>query len=264
MQIVERGIGEPLVLIPGIQGRWEYQAPAVTALARRFRVITFPLADEPSADCAFDRGSPFDAYVAQVQSAMDQAGVETAIVCGVSFGGLIALRAASALAPRVSRLVLVSTPGPHWQLRPRHTVYARFPRLFGPLFLVETAWRLRQELSPAFADRGVRWRFVGEKVRTLIQAPVSTGRLAARAMLIPAADAAVHARRIRVPSLIITGEAALDHVVDADGSAEYARLVPGARSIVLERTGHLGTITRPEAFAQIVADFASGASDAAA
>ena len=45
MQIVERGHGEPLVFIPGIQGRWEYQRAAIDALAVSFRVLTFSLSD---------------------------------------------------------------------------------------------------------------------------------------------------------------------------------------------------------------------------
>ena len=40
MDIVDRGSGPPLVLIPGLQGRWEYARPTVDALSAFFRVIT--------------------------------------------------------------------------------------------------------------------------------------------------------------------------------------------------------------------------------
>ena len=33
MDIIDRGSGPPLVLIPGLQGRWEYLRPAVDALS---------------------------------------------------------------------------------------------------------------------------------------------------------------------------------------------------------------------------------------
>jgi hypothetical protein len=49
--------------------------------------------------------------------------------------------------------------------------------------------------------------------------------------------------------------------VPADGSAGYISLIRGARGVVLERTGHLGWITRPAAFAAIVRDFAAAFSD---
>jgi hypothetical protein len=45
MKIVDRGGGTPIVVIPGVQGRWEWMRPAIDALAHRSRVITFSLAD---------------------------------------------------------------------------------------------------------------------------------------------------------------------------------------------------------------------------
>ena len=49
-----------------------------------------------------------------------------------------------------------------------------------------------------------------------------------------------------------------------DGSSEYLRLIPNARATVIEHTGHLGTITRPDAFAAIVRAFIEGQHHAAA
>src|SRR5438094_690051 len=40
----DQGSGDPLVVIPGIQGRWEWMRPALRALARDRRVISFTLA----------------------------------------------------------------------------------------------------------------------------------------------------------------------------------------------------------------------------
>ena len=37
-----------------------------------------------------------------------------------------------------------------------------------------------------------------------------------------------------------------------------AQLIPGARHVVLPRTGHQGPITRPDEFARIVRDFVAG------
>ena len=44
MNIVDLGSGVPVVMVPGIQGRWEWMKPAVDALAERCRVVTFSLA----------------------------------------------------------------------------------------------------------------------------------------------------------------------------------------------------------------------------
>jgi pimeloyl-ACP methyl ester carboxylesterase len=93
------------------------------------------------------------------------------------------------------------------------------------------------------------------QLRLLTTARLSLTRMAARARMIASADFAAEAGRIVAPTLIVTGEPLLDYVVPAEGSSEYVRLIRGARAIVLERTGHLGSVTRPEAFAGAVREF---------
>ena len=66
--------------------------PAVDALSQSHRVITFPLCDEPSARAPFHRERGIDAYVSHIVSVLDAATIERAAICGISFGGLIALR----------------------------------------------------------------------------------------------------------------------------------------------------------------------------
>jgi len=60
---------------------------------------------------------------------------------------------------------------------------------------------------------------------------------------------------VHVPTFIVTGEAGLDRVVPPQLTAEYARLWPHARAMTLPRTGHLGLITRADAFADILVPF---------
>ena len=257
--IIEKGSGAPIVLIPGIEGRWEYQRPAVEALARSFRVLTFPLAGERSCGLGFDPRLGLDNYVAQVVATLDARRIDRAVICGVSFGGLGAVRFAAAHPERTAALVLASTPGPTWRLRKRHQIYARMPWLFGPLFLAESPFRLRRELAAAFPRPVDRFRFVMQQVRTLATAPISLGRMAARARLISTIDLVDDCRRINAPTLVITGESDLDYVVPVQGGSEYTRLIPGARSAVLERTGHLGLIARPLEFARVVEEFLAAA-----
>src|SRR5688572_2462433 len=115
MKIVDRGGGTPVVVIPGIQGRWEWMAPAIDALAQRCRVITFSLADEPSCGGRFEARRGFWCYVEQVREALDTAGVKQAAICGVSYGGLIAAAFAERYPDRTSSLVLVSALAPSWK-----------------------------------------------------------------------------------------------------------------------------------------------------
>ena len=255
MQVIERGGGEPLVVVPGIQGRWEYQQAAIDALAATYRVLTFSLGDEPSAHADFDPDHALDSFVAQISGALDQAGIARAVICGVSFGGVVALRFAARYPDRTVALVLVSTPGPVWSLRPRHEVYARRPLLYGPLFLLETPFRVRREIAIAIPSRLERLRFSLAQLRTLVRAPLSLSRVAARARLLGAGVRAQECAEITVPTLIVHGDPRLDHVVDVAGTSDYARLIRGATITRLARTGHLGCITRPDAFAEAVRTF---------
>jgi 3-oxoadipate enol-lactonase len=253
VQIVDRGSGPPLVFIPGLQGRWEYMRRTVDALAESCRVITFSLCDEPAAEFPFDPARGLDNYVGQVDAALNDLGIRKAAISGLSFGGIIALHVAASHADRATALILVSTPGPGWRLRPIHAVYAEWPWLFAPLFFAGMPRRLRAELTAALPDRHERWAFKWEQVRTFFRAPLHPSRMAARAKLIASSDPAADCARIAVPTLVVTGEPELDHVVA--GSSEYARQIAGARLVQLPCTGHLGSLTHSHAFANLVTQF---------
>ena len=70
MRIVEHGRGQPLVLIPGLQGRWEYLRPTIDALGDVYRVVTFPLCDEPSAQAPYEGTRGLDNFVDQTRAAL--------------------------------------------------------------------------------------------------------------------------------------------------------------------------------------------------
>jgi 3-oxoadipate enol-lactonase len=262
MNVIDRGSGPPLVLIPGLQGRWEYMRATVDALSAGFRVITFSLDDKARGKA--DVASGLSRYAAQVAGVLSDARIERATICGISFGGLVAVRFAAQHPERCSALVLASTPGPTMRLKKRHQIYMRAPWVFGPLFLVETPWRLRPEIRAAIPDAKARRRLSWRTLRTVINAPVSLSGMAARARMIGGATTAADCARITAPTLIVTGERQLDHVVPVDGSNEYVRLIAAARAVVLERSGHLGSITRPDAFAAVLRDFFEGQRHAAA
>ena len=106
--MIDIGAGTPVILIPGLQGRWEWMRPAVEAMAKRNRVLSFSLCDERSSPfpCDVERG--FENYIDQTVAAMDRAGIEKATIAGVSYGGLIASEFAARHPDRVTALVLAS------------------------------------------------------------------------------------------------------------------------------------------------------------
>jgi pimeloyl-ACP methyl ester carboxylesterase len=254
MKIVDAGQGAPIVLVPGIQGRWEWMKPAVDALSRRARVITFSLADEPTAAGSFDPASGFSSYVRQVIEALDLAHVGRAVVCGVSYGGLIAAAVAARHPERVSALVLDSAVPPAWRPDARVRFYLRAPRLLSPLFYAASL-RLFPEFvaaSPGKIAAVVSALWHGANA---LRHPFSPGRMARRVRLLEGLDLRDELTRVNIPTLVLTGERSLDRVVPVEMTAEYLTLWPHARAVTLPRTGHLGVVTKPGLFADTVMAF---------
>jgi pimeloyl-ACP methyl ester carboxylesterase len=63
---------------------------------------------------------------------------------------------------------------------------------------------------------------------------------------------------VNTPTLLVTGERELDKVVPVDVTRRYLNDFARAEHVVLERTGHNGIITRPDAFAGVLERFVDG------
>ena len=83
-------------------------------------------------------------------------------------------------------------------------------------------------------------------------------RMARRVRFIEGVDLTERLRRVTCPTLLLTGEDALDRVVPVRVSRQYLTLWPHAETTTIPRTGHLGLITRPDVFAGIVSGFVMG------
>jgi pimeloyl-ACP methyl ester carboxylesterase len=246
MTIVDTGSGPAIVLIPGVQGRWEWMRPAVDALSRHCRVITFSL-DE--------RADTFLALVEQAREAMDVRGLDRAVICGVSYGGLIAAALASEYPSRVAGLALVSALPPTWEPDARVRFYLRAPRLLAPLFCVASL-RMYREIAAAAGGTLAGLPVAARHGWNVVTHMFSPAAMARRASLLPGKPLADRLATMSLPALVITGEESLDRVVPVRLTREYLRLLPQAASVTLPRTGHLSLITRPDLFAAALAPFA--------
>src|SRR5262245_15256606 len=118
----------PIVIIPGIQGRWEWMRPAIDALRSEGEVWTFSLNDEDGT------GDPFEQWMDMIQKRVDQSKTGQVVLIGVSFGGLVAARYAARFPDRVGALVLVSAPSPGYRLNELDQEMLRKPLARLPLF----------------------------------------------------------------------------------------------------------------------------------
>lgn len=246
------GQGPTLLLIPGIQGRWEWARPAVRELARRHRVVSYSLSGERGTVPPLVATS-FDDLVRQAINALNRAMSGPAVVCGVSYGALIALRLAARHPHLVRAVVLASPLNADFAPDARIRRWIAHPRLMAPAFLVGSPARIVPELRAA---HGPTWvpRALGLLAR-VARAPHSPDRMAERVRLIEREDFVADCRAVTQPTLLITGEPGLDRIVPAEASCRMLSWLPRARHVTLDRTGHWGLVTRRDAFAREVAHF---------
>ena len=257
--MIDLGHGHPIVLIPGIQGRWEWMLPAVEAMAARARVISYTLCGDRGSRCRLDEEKGFENYMAQLDAVVERAALPRAALCGVSYGGLIAVHYAARHPERVSALVLASALGPGWRPDARVTKYVRAPRLLAPLFVVRSPLVVAREVAAALPGRRDRWAFRRRHLVRILRAPFSPVRMAQRVRFALEVDFTEDCRKVMAPTLVITGEPDLDQIVPVETTREYIACIPGARHVIFEGTGHLGVVTRPDRFADIVCDFVDDA-----
>jgi pimeloyl-ACP methyl ester carboxylesterase len=249
--MIDVGRGTPLLIIPGIQGRWEWLGPAVRSLSTGHRVLTFSLDGLSGGTCA----APFEGWLSDIDAVLDRAGVTRAVLVGVSFGGLIAVRYAAERPARVAALVLVSTPAPRPTLDPTSRKYLKHPRLALPAF----AWRGLRRVVPEAMSAERRWslrlRFLAGYAARAMRFPVSPTAMASWVRAWMQCDFEPDCRRIAAPTLVVTGERHLDKVVPVSQTLEYLGLIRAARHVELRGTGHVGIVSRPDDFARTLSSF---------
>jgi 3-oxoadipate enol-lactonase len=251
----DKGSGPPLIVVPGVQGRWEWMLPALRALARRCRTISYSLAGDIGSRRAVSTSEGFDGYLRQLDDVYEHAGLERSAVCGVSYGGFVALRYAATRPERVSALILVSAPAPGWHPSTRQAHYIARPWLFAPAFVLTSPVRIWPEIQAAFQDWGSRLRFLVTHGLRVATAPMIPSLMASRVQVQQQLDFAPDCSMVRAPTLIVTGDEGLDSVVPVEVTQIYRSLIPGARYERMDRTGHIGMLTQPDRFASIVSGF---------
>ena len=185
--MLDVGSGPPVVVLPGVQGRWEWMRPAVGALAERCRVLTDSLPGERGSLADLDPRRGFDQHVAWVDALLDRAGLRRAVVCGVSYGGLVALRYAALRPARTAALVIVSSPSPTWQPSCRVDRYLAWPRLLFPVFALSSPLRLYPEIAAAFPNLLRRARFGLQHLHHVTRYPCAPVPMAQRVRLLAGA-----------------------------------------------------------------------------
>jgi pimeloyl-ACP methyl ester carboxylesterase len=115
--------------------------------------------------------------------------------------------------------------------------------------------RLWPEIHAAHDTWPQRLLFLARHGLRVLAAPMKPALMASRVRLQQRLDFLPDCARITAPTLVVSGEEGLDKVVPTEVTRRYVALIPGAQYARLQRSGHIGLITRPAQFAEIVGGF---------
>ncbi len=180
-----------------------------------------------------------DAAARSCLEALDEAGVDRAVVCGLSMGGYVSL-ALVALAPhRVIGLVLANTRAEADAPEGASARRALAERLGaeGSGFLVAEPPPLLSAHAP---------QALGDRVRAMIADQTPEAIAAAALGMAERPDRTGELASIGVPTLIITSDG--DRLIPAAVSAPMAASIPGAELLTIGGAGHLSNLEAPGAF----------------
>ncbi|MFN3449097.1 MAG: alpha/beta fold hydrolase [Roseococcus sp.] len=222
------------------------------ALEDGFRVIRLDLpgfgltGPDPAGDYSDSRAG------AVLAALLDALGVGRAHVVGSSMGGRIAWRFAAEHPERVARLVLMAPDG----FASPGLDYGK-PARIGPLmrllpFTLPRAL-VKAGMAPAYADPAALSEARVERYHAMLVAPGVRRAILARMrqhILVPPEP---FLARIAAPTLLLWGEK--DAMVPAAHAADYLRVLPDARSVVLPGIGHVPMEEAPGATARAIRAF---------
>jgi pimeloyl-ACP methyl ester carboxylesterase/uncharacterized membrane protein YbhN (UPF0104 family) len=212
--------------------------------------------------------SGFTANAQAVLDDLDARGVRSAVLVGHSWGGGVALRAASLAPDRVRALVLLASVGPGCDTGVDWLLAAPgIGELSSLLAFRWTPWIARVRLAWQRRRHG-RPLYPGESASLQVWGYPSEGGwpvwrtflVEQRALLRELGELAAAAESIRVPVLLIADPA--DRVVPVRTSRRLAETLSDARLVLVEGTGHHLPRRAPRAVADAIAAFLAEINDA--
>jgi 3-oxoadipate enol-lactonase len=218
------GTGQPVILVPGMDGTGLLFYRQVPLLARSYRVITYALRET---------AATMDVLVSDLARIIDTVAPteRRAIIVGESFGGALALSFALARPEQVSRLVVLNS-FPYFapRLRLRLAIMGLGALPWGTMKVVRrlTAFRLH---SPHTHGQEIR-RFME------LTAHATRAGYLSRLKLLTQYDLRHRLHELRPPTLFLAADH--DHLVPSVLQARFmATRVPGSTLRVLKGHGHI-------------------------
>jgi pimeloyl-ACP methyl ester carboxylesterase len=176
-------------------------------------------------------------------SALEEQGIDRAVVCGISMGGYVAFELWRHHRDRFAGLVLANTrsEADNEEGRAKRLALAERLRSEGSAFLLESPPPLISE----FATAEVR-----ERVMSIFAEQPAASIAAASLGMAERPDSTPVLASIDVPTAVVTSSA--DALIPAEMTTPLAERIRGAELTVLEGAGHLSNLEDPDGFSAAV------------
>ncbi|MDI6827131.1 MAG: alpha/beta hydrolase [Armatimonadota bacterium] len=248
----EAGNGIPVVFIPGITEYKEAFVFQFRGLKDSYRVISYDIRRGLKRPTDYT----LDLLVQDLKGLLKALKIDTAVICGHSFGGLIALQFALTYPEETSALILVSAFA---SLPPLHE-----DRLLGWIssaghpFHKSLGAGLRVQLAKLLGVKGSKMLTMVDEVsaiRAVARQAVKTSRttITQRLRIIHGTDLSSRLEEIAAPTLVVAG--AKDQGVFLKAAQQLYEGTPNATLEVIEGGGHFCFLTRHDQFNAIVDEF---------
>lgn len=244
------GVGTPVLFVHGfpLDGRmWE---PQVNELGASRRLIVPDLRGFGGSDVPEDRsGYSVDSFADDVKAALDDAGVEKAVVCGLSMGGYVTFAFLRKYPEAVAALVLADTRAePDTpEAKEKRTNQQNQVSEDGPGGLIEA-------LPGALTSERSRAKNPGLEplLKKLMDNPAA-GFIGALEAMKERPDSSGDLAGIDVPTLIIVGED--DALTPPDAARTMHEAIGGSQMVVIPEAGHFSNLESPDEFNRALARF---------
>ena len=180
-------------------------------------------------------------------AALDDVGIDRAVVCGLSIGGYVTFELWRSAPDRFLGMVLANTRAQADAPEGRQGRYATAGRLRAEgNFLIDQPPKLLAPDAP---------QELAGHVRGLIADQPAEAIAAALAGMAERPDSTPDLASIDVPTLVITSTA--DQLIPPEVSAGMASQIPGSRLETIQGVGHLTNLEAPEAFNHLLLEHLS-------
>jgi pimeloyl-ACP methyl ester carboxylesterase len=252
------GEGPPVLFVHGLAGCWQNWLENIPRLGQERQVYALDLPGFGQSEMPVEEIS-ISGYGRAVRDFCERLELPRTVLVGNSMGGFIAAEVGIRYPELCDRLVLVAAAGiSHGSLAKRPTltsariVAAVAARTAAQSERVVTRPRLRHLALQTVVRHPTRLR--PDLTWELFQGSGKEGFMDALEALIDY-DFRDRLTEIRCPTLIVQGEE--DMLVPAKDAEEFERRIEGSRRVVLEDTGHLPMVERPETFNECLLEFMS-------